>query len=79
MARLVRVSPVGIPQHIVQRGNNRQLCFAAELDMEAYLSWLAEYAHKYNVEVHVWVLLTRFENLLNAHSRLCTIIRIKDK
>ena len=22
MARLVRVSPVGVPQHIVQRGNN---------------------------------------------------------
>ena len=27
MARLVRVSPVGVPQHIVQRGNNRQVCF----------------------------------------------------
>ena len=24
MVRLARVCPVGIPQHIIQRGNNRQ-------------------------------------------------------
>ena len=29
MARLVRVSPVGVLQHLVQRGNNRQVCFGA--------------------------------------------------
>ena len=38
MARLVRVSPVGVPQHIVQRGNNRQVCFGGEEDMKAYLN-----------------------------------------
>ncbi len=27
MARLTRVAPIGIPQHIIQRGNNRQVCF----------------------------------------------------
>lgn len=27
MARLNRLCPVGIPQHIIQRGNNRQVCF----------------------------------------------------
>jgi hypothetical protein len=27
MARLVRVSPVDIPQHIIHRENNRQVCF----------------------------------------------------
>ncbi len=40
MARLVRVSPVDIPQHIIQRGNNRQVCFGNEVDMRAYLHWL---------------------------------------
>ena len=29
MARLPRLCPVGIPQHIIQRGNNRQPCFAS--------------------------------------------------
>ena len=27
MARLQRFTPVGIPQHIIQRGNNRQVSF----------------------------------------------------
>jgi putative transposase len=40
MARLTRVSPVGVPQHIVQRGNNRQVFFGSEEDMKAYLNWL---------------------------------------
>lgn len=44
MARLVRVSPVGVPQHIVQRGNYRQICFGGEEDMKAYLNWLKEFS-----------------------------------
>ena len=58
MARLVRVSPVGVPQHIVQRGNNRQVSFGGEEDMKAYLNWLKEFSKKYNVDVHAWVLMT---------------------
>jgi len=58
MARLVRVSPVGVPQHIIQRGNNRQICFGGEEDMKAYLNWLKEFSKKYNVDVHAWVLMT---------------------
>jgi REP element-mobilizing transposase RayT len=27
MARLKRFCPVGIAQHVIQRGNNRQVCF----------------------------------------------------
>ena len=27
MARLQRIALLGIPQHIIQRGNNRQACF----------------------------------------------------
>jgi putative transposase len=30
MARLPRISPNGIPVHIIQRGNNRQVCSVAE-------------------------------------------------
>ena len=31
MARLTRVCPVGVPQHIIQRGNNRQVSDQARL------------------------------------------------
>ncbi|VAW51620.1 Transposase and inactivated derivatives, partial [hydrothermal vent metagenome] len=64
MARLVRVSPVGVAQHIVQRGNNRQVCFGAEKDMKAYLNWLKEFSKKEKVEVHAWVLMTNHVHLL---------------
>ena len=38
MARLPRVSPVNVAQHVIQRGNNRQVCFANEDDMKAYVT-----------------------------------------
>jgi putative transposase len=32
MARLKRFCPVGIAQHVIQRGNNRQVCFNGDED-----------------------------------------------
>ena len=37
MARLARVHVAGVPEHIIQRGNNRQQCFASEEDFAAYV------------------------------------------
>ena len=64
MARLIRVSPIGVPQHVIQRGNNHQVCFGSEKDMKAYLGWLKEYSKKYFVEIHAWVLMTNHVHLL---------------
>jgi len=58
MARLARVAPVGVPQHIMQRGNIRESCFASEEDMKAYLNWLKELCEKYQIDVLAWVLMT---------------------
>jgi putative transposase len=64
MARLPRVCLPGIPQHIIQRGNNRQACFAEEEDFSAYAHWLDEYSRKYRVAIHAWVLMTNHVHLL---------------
>ncbi len=64
MARRQRVTPVGVPQHVIQRGNNRKVCFGSEDDMRAYLTWLKKYARKYTVEVHAWVLMDNHVHLL---------------
>lgn len=64
MARLPRITPVNIPVHIIQRGNNRQLCFATEKDHAAYASWLKEYAERYRVDIHAWVMMTNHVHLL---------------
>ena len=47
MARLKRFCPVGIAQHVIQRGNNRQVCFNGDEDFAAYAHWLKEFADKY--------------------------------
>lgn len=64
MARLPLFCPVGIPQHIIQCGNNRQVCFASEDDFIAYVHWLAEYAQQFSVKMHEWVLITNHVHLL---------------
>jgi len=64
MARLPRICTPGIPQHIIQRGNNRQVCFASDEDFSAYAYWLEEYSRKYRVAIHAWVFMTNHVHLL---------------
>ncbi len=49
---------------MVQRGNNRQVCFAADADLKAYAHWLGEAANKYSVAIHAWVFMTNHVHLL---------------
>ena len=40
MARLKRIVAVGLPHHIIQRGNRRQDVFFNDLDKESYLDYI---------------------------------------
>ena len=64
MARLPRFCPPGMAQHVIQRGNNRSVCFAADQDFSAYANWLQDYAAKFRVAVHAWVFMTNHVHLL---------------
>ena len=64
MPRKPRFSPPGLPQHLIQRGNNRQVCFAREEDFTAYLGWLKLFSAKFDVSIHAWVLMTNHVHLL---------------
>lgn len=66
MPRKPRVSIPGVPEHVIQRGNNRQVIFASDGDMKAYVTWLRDYAKQFEVAIHAWVLMT------NHVHRLCT-------
>ena len=69
MARLPRLSIPGCPQHIIQRGNNRQACFFSKQDYTVYLDKLKDCAAKHNVSIHAFVLMTNHVHLLmTAHS-----------
>ena len=39
-------------RHVIQRGNNRQICFATANDCRFYLDWLGEYAEKVGWQIH---------------------------
>ncbi|WP_337926446.1 hypothetical protein [Luteimonas saliphila] len=47
MARLPRPDLAGVPQHVVQRGNNRLPCFLDDGDRQRYLRLLGEALLRY--------------------------------
>lgn len=64
MARLPRYVLPGVPQHVIQRGNNRQPIFAEDQDYRAYLDWLKAAADQHGLLVHAYVLMTNHAHLL---------------
>lgn len=64
MARLPRVDLPGIPQHVVQRGNNRSACFFDDGDYRFYLECLRNAADKYDCKLHAYALMTNHAHLL---------------
>jgi len=64
MPRRPRIVLPNIPQHLIQRGNNRQVCFYADEDYLSYLEWLKEYSDKTGCQIHAYVLMTNHVHLL---------------
>ena len=64
MPRKPRFNLPGIPQHVIQRGNNRQPCFFAERDYCRYLEDLKSASEKYECQIHAFVLMTNHVHLL---------------
>ena len=64
MARLPRLTLLGYPHHIIQRGNNRQAIFASQADYQTLLNLLLENAQKFKVAIHAYVLMTNHFHLL---------------
>jgi len=64
MPRKPRFTLPGIPQHVIQRGNNREPCFLSEIDYRRYLDDLQRSAEKYHCQIHAYVLMTNHVHLL---------------
>ncbi len=70
MPRSPRIYLADVPCHVIQRGNNRQPCFFADLDYVYYLDCLKEASRKYRCAVHAYVLMTNHVHLLmTPHQR----------
>lgn len=68
MARLPRLDLPGIPQHIVQRGNNRLPCFLDDGDRLRYLELLRDALHATRVQLHAYVLMDNHVHMLATPS-----------
>ena len=64
MARKPRFNLPGIPQHVIQRGNNRDPCFLGEQDYQRYLKNLCEALARNDCRLHAYVLMTNHVHLL---------------
>jgi putative transposase len=64
MARLPRFVMPGQPQHIIQRGNNRQVIFAEESDFRFFQRALVAAAGEHQLSIHAYVWMTNHVHLL---------------
>lgn len=64
MARIARIVVPGVPHHLTQRGNRRQLTFFKDKDYEVYLDLLVEGCRKANVQIWAYCLMPNHVHLI---------------
>lgn len=70
MPRRPRFNVTNMPQHVIQRGNNRQSCFLSESDYRTYLNYLRNACEAHGCNVHAYVLMSNHAHILVTQSRL---------
>ena len=68
MARRERMYLPGYTYHVVQRGNNRQRCFAEPIDYVLYQDYLLDALLRYGVRLHAYAMMTNHVHLLMTPS-----------
>ena len=76
MPRKPRFDITDLPQHIIQRGNNRQPCFYSKPDYRAWIEYLRLACERHGCRVHSYVLMTNHVHLLVTQSRLRGVSRM---
>jgi len=68
MARQPRLALPDVALHIIQRGNNRGMCFSGDTDYLCYLAYLRRFSQKYRCMVHAYCLMTNHVHILATPS-----------
>jgi putative transposase len=68
MARLPRYVIPGQPQHIIQRGNNRQVIFGSDADCEFFRDAVVDACTKHGMSIHAYVWMSNHIHLLATPS-----------
>ena len=64
MARIARIVVPGYPHHITQRGNRRQQTFFNDEDYEEYISLMADWCNRFDVEIWFYCLMPNHVHLI---------------
>src|ERR1051325_10887830 len=64
MPRQPRLIVPGLPQHVIQRGNNRVDIFAVPTDYRGFLERLRSASEQHGCRVHAYVLMSNHFHLL---------------
>ncbi|MEO5565528.1 MAG: transposase [Luteimonas sp.] len=75
MPRPLRIDLPGVPQHVIQRGNDRQPCFYTDADYLCYRSELRAMARREGCVVHAYALMTNHVHLLLTPQRPGAVAR----
>ena len=76
MARLPRFELAGIPQHVVQRGNNRLPYFLDDEDRQRYLQCLRQALLRFGCRLHAYVLMRNHVHLLLTPDEAGSVSRL---
>src|SRR5687768_9600103 len=76
MPRRLRLDVPGIPQHVIQRGNDRQPCFFDDADYLRYRADLRELAMREGCAVHAYVLMTNHVHLIMTSASPGAVARL---
>jgi putative transposase len=64
MARLARVVAVGVPHHVTQRGNDRQIVFETDLDRARYIEALRSHCQQQHISLLGYCLMSNHVHLI---------------
>lgn len=76
MARLARLSVAGLPHHLIQRGNDRQLIFRDTADHAFFIECLQAVAGERGLAIHAYVLMPNHLHLLATPPEADTLGRV---
>lgn len=79
MARLPRLDLPHVPQHVVQRGNNRLPCFLDDGDRRRYVHLLREALLDTDISLHAYVLMDNHVHLLLTPPEAGAVSRLMQK
>ena len=76
MARLPRIVVPGHPQHIIQRGNNRQAVFKFDADYQFFRDALVEAADTHGLTIHAYAWISNHIHLLATPEHEVSISKV---